>query len=143
MANLEYSSYDGYGDFAGEYYWYSQAVRVGDRIECSGQGTLDPVYPRRVPRPKIRFDKESGGWDAKVPPYGVPKDVKDEVLNAFSNVELALKTAGGKGWSQVYKVTLYIVDMEQEILEQSLKELRVRCPVCSFASSASCRFGSD
>lgn len=39
MSNLKYFDYDGYGKFARENYGYSQAVRVGDRIEISGQGT--------------------------------------------------------------------------------------------------------
>lgn len=38
MSNLKYFDYDGYGKFARENYGYSQAVRVGDRIEISGQG---------------------------------------------------------------------------------------------------------
>lgn len=38
MSSLQYSSYDGYGQYALKEFHYSQAVRVGDRIECSGQG---------------------------------------------------------------------------------------------------------
>lgn len=38
MSTLQYSSYDGYGEIALKEYHYSQAVRVGDRIECAGQG---------------------------------------------------------------------------------------------------------
>lgn len=38
MAHLQYYNYPGYGERAVETYKYSQAVRVGDRIECSGQG---------------------------------------------------------------------------------------------------------
>lgn len=35
---VEYSSYHGYGQTAKESAHYSQAVRIGDRIECAGQG---------------------------------------------------------------------------------------------------------
>ena len=38
MSHLQFYSYEGFGEALSEEYWYSQAVRVGDRIECSGQG---------------------------------------------------------------------------------------------------------
>lgn len=38
MSSLKYHSYEGYGQTAVKDFHYSQAVRVGDRIECSGQG---------------------------------------------------------------------------------------------------------
>lgn len=41
MANLQYSTYErheSYGERAEQELWYSQAVRVGDIIEVSGQG---------------------------------------------------------------------------------------------------------
>lgn len=37
-------------------------------------------------------------------------DPLEEIDQAFANVDLALRDAGGKGWPQVYKVTAYIVD---------------------------------
>lgn len=40
MSSLQFSSYDGYGQYALENFHYSQAVRLGDRIECAGQGAL-------------------------------------------------------------------------------------------------------
>lgn len=39
-------------------------------------------------------------------------DLLEEVDQAFANVDYALKHAGGKGWSQVYKVTAYVVESE-------------------------------
>lgn len=38
MSHLKYYSYDGVGKRNKESFSYSQAVRVGDRIEISGQG---------------------------------------------------------------------------------------------------------
>lgn len=38
MSHLKYYSYDGVGKRNVEKYSYNQAVRVGDRIEISGQG---------------------------------------------------------------------------------------------------------
>lgn len=42
MANLQYYAYDGVGKQNQQNFRYSQAVRVGDRIECAGQGTFIP-----------------------------------------------------------------------------------------------------
>lgn len=47
MSHLTYTNYEGYGELAKESYWYSQAVRVGDVIELSGQGKfLLPSIPK-------------------------------------------------------------------------------------------------
>lgn len=43
MSSLKYGVYPGLGEWALETRGYSQAVRVADRIEISGQGTL-PVF---------------------------------------------------------------------------------------------------
>jgi hypothetical protein len=40
MSHLQYFNYPGVGERNAAAYNYSQAVRVGDRIECSGQGRL-------------------------------------------------------------------------------------------------------
>lgn len=39
MSGLKYYTYEGWGKAAAESFYYSQAVRVGNRIECAGQGT--------------------------------------------------------------------------------------------------------
>jgi hypothetical protein len=38
MSHLQYFNYDGWGQKANRDFYYSQAVRIGDRIECAGQG---------------------------------------------------------------------------------------------------------
>lgn len=38
MSHLKYYAYEGQGVEKREKFSYNQAVRVGDRIECSGQG---------------------------------------------------------------------------------------------------------
>jgi hypothetical protein len=43
MSGLEFSSYPGIGEWAAENLHYSQAVRVGDLIKCSGQG-INSLY---------------------------------------------------------------------------------------------------
>lgn len=40
MADLQYYNYPGVGTSNREQFSYSQAVRVGDTIQCSGQGKL-------------------------------------------------------------------------------------------------------
>lgn len=46
MADLKYYDYPGYGVDAKKNYRYSQAVRVGDTIHVSGQGSLSsPNFP--------------------------------------------------------------------------------------------------
>jgi enamine deaminase RidA (YjgF/YER057c/UK114 family) len=37
--------------------------------------------------------------------------LEEEIDQAFKNVDINLKHAGGKGWSQVYKVTTYHVNV--------------------------------
>lgn len=38
MSSLKYYAYKKHGETQQRRFWYSQAVRVGDRIECAGQG---------------------------------------------------------------------------------------------------------
>lgn len=60
----QFFAYDGYGQTARESAYYSQAVRIGNRIECAGQGTV--LFNVRQPRGPIltlvfRW-LESGYW---------------------------------------------------------------------------------
>ncbi|WYZ39354.1 hypothetical protein EsH8_III_001268 [Colletotrichum jinshuiense] len=86
MSGLKYFSYKGYGATLLQEMHYNQAVRVGDNIEISGQG----------------------GWNLKT--GEVATDLLEEIDQAFENVDLTLKDAGGKGWSQVYRIRLYALD---------------------------------
>ncbi|PWY83367.1 L-PSP endoribonuclease family protein [Aspergillus heteromorphus CBS 117.55] len=84
------------------YYNYpdSQAVRVGDRIECAGQG----------------------GWDSRI--RESYKEINAQIDQAFANVELNLKNAGGKGWGQVYRVNSYHVPINNEGLDAMVRNFR-------------------
>ncbi|KAM7200848.1 RutC family protein [Naviculisporaceae sp. PSN 640] len=88
MSGLRFYAYPKQGEVLREQLWYSQAVRVGDQIHISGQG----------------------GWDTTT--GKMKTDLLEEIDQAFANVDYALKHAGGKGWSQVYKVTAYVVEEE-------------------------------
>ncbi|KAI1164586.1 putative L-PSP endoribonuclease family protein [Nemania serpens] len=106
MADLKYYDYPGVGTDAKKTHSYSQAVRVGDTIHVSGQGGWDPVK----------------GLDSS------PRDIEAQIYQAFKNVDLALKTAGGKGWSQVYRVNTYHVPLDNEVLEIVARNFRSWCP---------------
>ncbi|KAK9357125.1 Endoribonuclease L-PSP/chorismate mutase-like protein [Lipomyces starkeyi] len=104
MSHLTYYNYEGFGKKQQEKFWYSQAVRIGDRIECAGQG----------------------GWD---PETGVfYKEINAQIDQAFANVELALKTAGGTGWEQVHRVNSYHVPINNEALEAMVRNFKRYMP---------------
>jgi enamine deaminase RidA (YjgF/YER057c/UK114 family) len=104
MSHLKYFSYPGVGLKNWAQYSYSQAVRVGNRIECSGQG----------------------GWD---PETGVfPDTVREQIEQAFKNVELALKDAGGKGWEQVYRINSYHVPLDEEAIAIMAEQMKKWMP---------------
>ena len=96
MSGLKFYTYPGIGEFAYQVLGYNQAVRVGDRIECSGQGGWLPA--------------EEGAAG-----INFPESLAEEVKQAFRNVETALKAAGGKGWSQVFRVNSYHTDITPEL----------------------------
>jgi enamine deaminase RidA (YjgF/YER057c/UK114 family) len=60
---------------------YSQAVRIGDRVEISGQG----------------------GWNDD---FEFPEDLEEEIVRAFDNVERTLAAAGAT-WADVVHVNSY------------------------------------
>ncbi|RYP41968.1 hypothetical protein DL767_000599 [Monosporascus sp. MG133] len=96
MSDLQCYAYPGWGEWARKNLSYSQAVRVGDRIICSGQG----------------------GWDAKATEFDFESLVRpslfEEIDQAFENCDYNLKHAGGKGWCQVYRVVTYSTDIPSQ-----------------------------
>ena len=109
MSHLRFSTYPGFGERAARDTHYSQAVRLpspaGDIIQISGQG----------------------GWDRDTsefnPSWG------PQIDQAFENVDVALRQAGGKGWSQVYNVHVYLAPLDSENAGPELiRNLRKWCP---------------
>ncbi|GAA6020735.1 hypothetical protein JCM10207_002006 [Rhodosporidiobolus poonsookiae] len=100
MSHLQYFNYPGVGEHNAEHFHYSQAVRIGDRIECSGQG----------------------GWDPKTGEFY--KEINAQIDQAFKNVDLALKQAGGKGWEQVFRVNSYHVPLNKEANDAMVRNFR-------------------
>jgi len=84
MPPPEFFATPGYGDRLRENFYYSQAVKVGNRIETAGQG----------------------GWNDD---WEFPALLEDEIRQAFDNLTRTLKTAGA-GWEHVIHVNSYHVD---------------------------------
>lgn len=115
MADLQYYAYDGVGKRNQEKFRYSQAVRVGDRIECAGQGMGQTLHPTRL-------TTRTGGWN---PQTGViPTEINTQIDQAFANVDLSLKDAGGKGWEQVFRVNSYHVPINNEALDAMVRNFK-------------------
>jgi enamine deaminase RidA (YjgF/YER057c/UK114 family) len=83
MDEPEFFATPGYGDTQLAGLHYNQAVRVGDRIETSGQG----------------------GWDDD---FAFPETLDDEIVQAFDNVARTLAQAGA-AWGDVISVESYHV----------------------------------
>ena len=54
--------------------------------------------------------------------------IETELERAFANVDLALKHAGGKGWSQVYKVTMFYTELSDEVMVAWRNTMEKWCP---------------
>ena len=83
MSKPEFFVTPGYGQKALDLLYYSQAVRVDNRVEISGQG----------------------GWNDD---FEIPASLVEEIKQAFRNVERTLETAGA-GWEHVIHVNSYHV----------------------------------
>jgi enamine deaminase RidA (YjgF/YER057c/UK114 family) len=91
---------------------YSQAVRIGDRVETSGQG----------------------GWDDD---WNFPDSLEEEIVQAFENVERTLATAGA-AWRDVIAVNSYHIPDSADFIgevhnrvmvEQFRKRMGDRAPI--------------
>ena len=83
MSKPEFFVTPGYGEYLLNELHYSQAVKIDNRVETSGQG----------------------GWDDNLQ---IPESIADEIAQAFRNVERTLATAGA-GWEHVVHVNSYHV----------------------------------
>jgi enamine deaminase RidA (YjgF/YER057c/UK114 family) len=84
MSKPEFFDTPGYGEIARARNHYSQALRIDDRIEISGQG----------------------GWDADFTLSST--SLEDEIVKACDNVEKTLAEAGGT-WSDIVNIRSYHV----------------------------------
>jgi enamine deaminase RidA (YjgF/YER057c/UK114 family) len=81
MTKPEFFVTAGYGERQLTGMHYSQAVKIGNRVETSGQG----------------------GWSDD---WKFPESLADEIAQAFKNVERTLAAAGA-GWEHVVHVNSY------------------------------------
>ena len=67
-----------------------------------------------------------GGWD---PNTGViEREINAQIDLAFANVERCLKDAGGKGWSQVFRVNSFHIPLNDEALEAMVRNYKKYMP---------------
>jgi len=92
----------GYGVRQRDKYHYSQAVKIGNRVETSGQG----------------------GWSDD---FEFPDDLGREIEVAFNNVERVLKAAGA-AWGDVIAVNSYHVGFTEDVTQLMVGQLRKRMP---------------
>lgn len=125
MSHLQYYAYKGVGERNLANFAYNQAVRIGDRIECAGQGksvlsNLNSLITECL------LTSSQGGWDPET--GGFYKEINQQIDQAFANVELNLKDAGGQGWSQVFRVNSYHVPINNEALDAMVRNFRKWMP---------------
>ena len=87
----------GYGENLRELLHYSQAVKIGDRVEISGQG----------------------GWNDNLE---IPEAIENEIEQAFENVERTLATAGAS-WKNVVHVNSYHVGGFPPVVNETISRL--------------------
>ncbi|KAK4032367.1 hypothetical protein C8A01DRAFT_50836 [Parachaetomium inaequale] len=112
-SHLQYYSYPGYGVRSRETLRYSQAVRVGDSIECGGQGATSTLL--------IPYTRERMGPSTDK----IHTEIDAQIDQAFANVDLNLKNAGGKGWSQVFKIRSYYVPLNDEAMKAMVRNINI------------------
>ncbi|MCP9271523.1 Rid family hydrolase [Mycolicibacterium arenosum] len=78
---VEFFVTPGFGEKLKGMLHYSQAVRIGNRVEISGHG----------------------GWDDDI---NIAEELEDEIVTAFDNIERTLATAGAT-WRDVVHVNSY------------------------------------
>lgn len=102
MDKPEFFVTPGYGEMLRERLHYSQAVKIGNRIEISGQG----------------------GWSDE---FTFPDSLVAEIEQAFVNVERTLAAAGAS-WKDVVHVNSYHVGFPPETNETMARLYRQYMP---------------
>ena len=102
MNKPEFFVTPGYGDRQLKMFHYSQAVKVGSRVETSGQG----------------------GWDDD---WHFPETLADEITQPFQNVERTLASAGAN-WEHVIAVNSYHVGFTEEVNRVMTEQFRQHMP---------------
>lgn len=67
-----------------------------------------------------------GGWDSQT--GVIHREINAQIDQAFANVDLTLRDAGGKGWSQVFRVNSYHVPINNEALDAMVRNFKTWMP---------------
>ena len=102
MNKPEFFVTPGYGERQLRTFHYSQAVKIGNRVETSGQG----------------------GWNDN---WEFPESLTDEIAQAFRNVERTLASAGA-AWQHVIQVNSYHVGFPDEVNQTMTERFRHYMP---------------
>jgi enamine deaminase RidA (YjgF/YER057c/UK114 family) len=97
MQDPEFFVTPGYGERLLQTLHYSQALKIGNRVETSGQG----------------------GWDDDL---SIPDALQDEIAQAFRNIERTLATAGAS-WRDVVHVNSYHVGGFPPVVNETMAKL--------------------
>lgn len=68
----------------------------------------------------------AGGWDPAT--NEISADIEAQIAQAFANVDLTLRTAGGQDWGQVFRVNSYHVPLDETALGAMVEGMRRWCP---------------
>ena len=102
MSKPEFFVTPGYGERQLRRFHYSQAVKIGNRVETSGQG----------------------GWNDN---WEFPESLTAEIAQAFRNVERTLASAGA-AWQHVIQVNSYHVGFPDEVNQTMTERFRHYMP---------------
>ena len=102
MSKPEFFVTPGYGERQLRTFHYSQAVKIGNRVETSGQG----------------------GWNDN---WEFPQSLTAEIAQAFRNVERTLASAGA-AWQHVIQVNSYHVGFPDEVNQTMTERFRHYMP---------------
>ena len=102
MNKPEFFHTPGYGERQLSMFHHSQAVKIGNRVETSGQG----------------------GWNDD---WQFPEALADEIAQAFRNVERTLASAGAS-WEHVIAVNSYHLGFPDEVNQVMTERFRHYMP---------------
>ncbi|KFZ06668.1 hypothetical protein V501_07193 [Pseudogymnoascus sp. VKM F-4519 (FW-2642)] len=105
MSHLTYTSYEGYG-------------QRSKKNLCITLPTPLLFY--------FLYSHHPGGWDRETDK--IEREINAQIERAFENVEHNLKTAGAKGWQDVYFIRSYHLPINDEAMEAMVRCLKKYCP---------------
>jgi enamine deaminase RidA (YjgF/YER057c/UK114 family) len=84
------------------------------------------IYPTVIARLTQHLHSHTGGWNPQTGSFA--KEINAQIDLAFQNVDINLKDAGGKGWSQVFRVNSYHVPINNEAMDAMVRNFRKWMP---------------